>query len=242
MNQQQQQQGNTSSEHAAVASSEEPSHQTTEFGVANVVDPMDVDEDGPQKISSNNHSDDHSIGGSSISEISAPKSPDNLTIMMINDHPQAIKAAAAITKPPPIPQAAGISSSSSIPKSHLARADSRNSTDSSFGRQSSQTSDYGWFEDVHPEGSTTPRLKRSKATDMVALSDEPMMEPAAAKAPPKEKGLSLLPHLTLAGDSSSDEMQQVLLDPPLDLETGKFLPYVSYFVGVLTSCLGGTHT
>ena len=46
MNQQQQQQGNTSSEHAAVASSEEPSHQTTEFGVANVVDPADVDEVG----------------------------------------------------------------------------------------------------------------------------------------------------------------------------------------------------
>ena len=241
MNQQQQQGGSNNEQQVlSPAASEEPSRQqphTTDLA-PNLVDPMDVDEEYLYKITSKHSSDDHSIGGSSISEISGPKSPNEL-VMMVDDHQHQTK----MMKPPPIPQP-----STSIPKSHLSRADSRNSTDSSFGRQSSQTSDYGWFEDVHistEHGGNTPILKRSKQDigKTMEASNIPlvMMDQAAAASTdtPKKDGLSLLPHLTLAGDSN-DEMQQVLLDPPLDLETGKLIVYVRTLVNFDTSRLGGT--
>jgi hypothetical protein len=224
-------------QHQPQPSSEQPSFHppNSDITTLHIVDPMDVEEDEQNDNNKNNSTDDYSIGGSSISDISAggKSTSDNPMVMVVDERNNIdydTKMTMQTSEPPPV---APNDTTMALPKAQLARADSN--TDSSYGRQSSQTSDYGWFEDVHvstEQGNSTPTLKRTKPDHyhhhhhhhhQASTTPLVMMEQAntAATGPGTlRKGMTLLPHLALTGESS-DEMQQVLLDPPLDLEHGE---------------------
>jgi hypothetical protein len=148
---------------------------------------------------------------------------------------------------------------------NLNRSDSRNSSDSyasSLGRQSSQNSsrDWGWFEETEHGHMTSYAFRRGPLTVKEELQllnqqqrqqkrasltqgktsvedDAPTLKKGSRSNTRKGLGTSLLPHMDLMSIDGMllDETQQILLDPPTDLESGK-----SDFT--VTSCLDGTKT